>query len=82
MKANGAKSLPLWEQFESAARKRRQSPERLLQQFMQECLEIWEDQRLDREMQRQAKRSGLKPKDAVGFVRQVRKEMKARRGAS
>jgi hypothetical protein len=82
MKTNGAKSLPLWDEFQRAAKSRKRNPERLLTDFMRECLESWEDEQLFREMQRQARKSGLKSKDAVNFVRQVRKEMRARRGTS
>lgn len=82
MKSNGAKNLPLKEQFEQAARTRRRNPERLIADFMQECLEIWEDERLFKEMARQAQRSGYKESDAVALVKEVRQAKRQRRGKS
>lgn len=81
MKPNG-EAITLKQQFERVARRRRQNPEALLVQFMQEYLEAWEDEKLHREMQRQARRSGLKPQDAVEIVRQVRRDRRKRRGAT
>ena len=82
MKTNGAKNLPLWQQFELAARSRRRNPERLIADFMQEYLEICEDERLFKEMSRQAKRSGYKEADAVALVKEVRQAKRQRRGKS
>jgi len=82
MKTNGVKRLPLWEQFELAARSRRRNPERLIADFMQEYLEICEDERLFKEMSRQAQRSGYKEADAVGLVKEVRQAKRQRRGKS
>ena len=62
----------LWERFEEAARKRRRDPVRLLKEFMKERLEVWEDQKLDREIKKAALRSNQREEDAVEIVRRVR----------
>jgi hypothetical protein len=73
---------PLWEQFQKAARKRRRNPVRLLTEYMRECLEIWEDQKLDAEIRRDARRSGYREEDAVALVRRHRLEKKNQRAVS
>jgi hypothetical protein len=70
--------LPLWNQFEKAARERRRNPVRLLTEYMRECLEVWEDQKLDEEMRSDAAASGYSEEDAVEIVRQHRLEMQRR----
>ncbi|MCI0359031.1 MAG: hypothetical protein L0211_11180 [Planctomycetaceae bacterium] len=82
MKTNGVTNLPLWEQFEHAARSRRRSPERLLTDFMREYLETCEDERLFKEISRQAQRSGYKESDAAALVKEVRQAKSKRRGKS
>ena len=62
----------LWERFEEAARTRRRDPVRLLKEFMKECLEVWEDQKVDRQIKKAALRSGRREEDAVEIVRRVR----------
>ena len=62
----------LWEEFQTAARKRRRNPVRLLEDYMRQCLAIWEDQTLDEEIRRDAKRSGHAEEDAVDIVRRHR----------
>jgi len=61
----------LWERFEKAARTRRRDPVRLLK-FMKERLEVWEDQKLDRQVKKAALRSGAREDDAVEIVRRHR----------
>jgi len=62
----------LWERFEEAARLRRRDPVRLLKEFMRERLEVWEDQKLDRQLKRAARLSGSREEDAVDIVRRHR----------
>ena len=62
----------LWERFEKAARKRRRDPVRLLKEFMKERLEVWEDQKLDRQVKKAALGSGAHEDDAVEIVRRQR----------
>ena len=62
----------LWEQFEEAARKRRRDPVRLVKEFMKERIEIWEDQKLDRQIKKATLRSKRSEEDAVEIVRRVR----------
>ena len=62
----------LWERFEEAARKRRRDPVRLLKEFMKERLEVWEDQKLDRQVRKAALRSSQREDDAVEIVRRNR----------
>lgn len=80
MKTNG--KLPIKQRFEEAARRRRRDPNRLLTQFMRECLESWEDEQLDKEITKQVRRSGLREEDAVDCVGRVRQARKQRRGNS
>jgi predicted transcriptional regulator len=47
----------LREQLEQAAREQRRSPARLLQEVVREYLDIYEDEKLFRQMQREARRS-------------------------
>lgn len=62
----------LWSEFQEAARKRRRNPVRLLTDYMRECLEVWEDQKLDEEIRREAQRSGYREEDSVDIVRRHR----------
>ena len=75
-------SSPLWEQFQAEARKRRRNPARLVTEYMRECLEIWVDEKLDeeisRDVQKYASKHGLTEADAVEFVRQCRREKRAK----
>jgi len=70
----------LWDKFEQAAREQRRNPVRLLAQVMREYLEIYEDEKLFRQMQRDARKSGYKEEDAVDLVRQARREVRQQRG--
>lgn len=76
-------SSPLWEQFQAEARKRRRNPARLVTEYMRECLEIWEDEKLHEEIradvQKYMRDNGLTEIDAVELVRQYRREKKAKR---
>ena len=72
----------VWLRFERAARLRHRNPVRLLADFMSECLERWEDERLDAEMQEDAHKSGYRERVAVEIVRRYRREKRARRAAS
>ena len=74
--------LPLWDQFQKAARQRGRSPLRLLTEYMRARLESWEDQQLDEEMRRDAQRGGYREEDAVEIIRRYRQEKKERRAAS
>ena len=64
----------VWKEFQAAARKRRRNPVQLLTDYMRECLEIWEDQKLDDEISSDARRSGYTEDDAVEVVRLHRSE--------
>ena len=70
--------LPLWQEFQDAARRRRRNPVRLLTDYMRECLEIWEDQKMDEEISRQVRASGYREEDAVEIVRRSREEARQR----
>ena len=41
----------------------------MLTDYMRECIEIWEDEKLFRQMSREARRSGRKESEAVDIVR-------------
>jgi hypothetical protein len=69
--------LARWEQFQQAARERKQNPVTLLEDYIQECLETWADQRLDLEIQQDLQRSGHQEDEAVELVRNYRLERRA-----
>jgi len=81
MEKNAFYDSSLWKEFQRAARKKRQDPARLLTEYMRECLEIWEDQKLDEEIQREARRTGLREGNAVDIVRAHRLQKKGQRAA-
>jgi hypothetical protein len=62
----------LWREFQEAAKKRRQNPVRLVGDYMRQCIELWEDQKLDEEIRREAQRSGYREADSVDIVRRHR----------
>ena len=70
---------PLWTRFQAAARRRRRDPLRLLMNYMLECLEIWEDQRLDEDIRRDVRRSGRREAEAAEIVRQYRQDKRSLR---
>jgi hypothetical protein len=72
----------LWEQFEQAAQEQRRKPLQLLQQLLQEYLAIYQDEKLFRQMHREARRSRYREEDAVALVRQARQQKRARNGAT
>jgi hypothetical protein len=72
----------LWERFEEAARSRRRDPVRLLKEFMRERLEVWEDQKLDRQLKRAARFSGRREAEAVDIVRRHRVNRNGPRASS
>lgn len=65
---------PIWKQFEAEARKRRRNPVNLVLDLIKEQIEIWEDEALDREISREARKSGYTEEDAVELVRKYRRE--------
>jgi len=69
---------PVWKQFETEAKKRRRNPVKLVLDLLKEQIEIWEDEALDREISREAQKSGYTEVDAVELVRQYRREKKER----
>lgn len=73
---------PVWEQFQEAARQRRRNPVRLLTGYMRECLEIWEDQKLDEQIRREAQSGDYHERDAVKIVRQYRHEKREKSAAA
>jgi hypothetical protein len=72
----------LWDRFEEAARLRRRDPVRLLKEFMKERLEVWEDQKLDRQLKKAARLSGRREEDAVDIVRRNRVNRNGPRASS
>jgi hypothetical protein len=72
----------LWERFEEAARSRRRDPVRLLKELMRERLEVWEDQKLDRQLKRAARLSGRREEEAVAIVRRHRAQRNGPRASS
>ncbi len=69
---------PVWKQFETEAKKRRRNPVKLVLDYAKEQIEIWEDEKLDEEISRDAQKSGYTEDDAVELVRQLRREKKER----
>jgi len=81
MDKNALSDSPVWKAFQKAARQRRRNPIHLLTEYMRECLETWEDQKLDEEIRREVRRSGFEEEDAVDIVRRHRLEKKGERAA-
>ena len=67
---------PVWKQFETEAKKRRRNPVKLVLELLKEQVEIWEHERLDDEIRKDAQKSGYTEDDAVELVRQLRREKK------
>lgn len=65
---------PVWKQFETEAKKRRRNPVKLVMEFINEQMEIWEHEKLDEEIRKDAQKSGYTEDDAVDLVRQYRRE--------
>ncbi len=68
----------VWEEFQRQAKRRRRNPVKLITELMREQLEIWEDEKLFREMRRDALKSGYTEDDAVELVKQYRREKRQR----
>ncbi len=66
----------VWKEFETEAKKRRRNPVKILSDYMKECLEIWQHERLDEEIRQEAQKSGYTEDDAVELVRRYRREKK------
>jgi hypothetical protein len=75
-------ALPLWERFQKAAQRKRRNPQRLLTDYMRECLESWEDQQADEEIRSDIQRSGYREEEAVAIIQRYRREKRERRAAS
>jgi hypothetical protein len=67
---------PLWKQFEDEAQRQGEDPVALVAKYLNESLEIWEDEALDEEIAQDARRSGYREEDAVEIVQQYRREKK------
>ena len=74
MATNNLLDSPAWKQFQQEASKRNQDPFDLVTRYINECLEIWEDESVDEEISKQARQSGYAERDAVTLVRQYRQE--------
>ena len=68
----------IWDEFQRQAKRRRRNPVKLISELMREQLEIWEDEKLFREMRRDAQKSGYTEDDAVELVKQYRREKRQR----
>ena len=73
---------PVWKQFEEEARRQGADPVDLVTKYMNECIEIWEDEALDDEISSDVQQSGYTEDDAVDIVRQYRQEKKNQRVSS
>jgi hypothetical protein len=75
---------PVWKQFEEEARRQGADPVDLVTKYMNECIEIWEDEALDldEEISHDVQRSGHTEDDAVEIVRQDRQDKKNQRVSS
>lgn len=79
MVTNALIDSPVWKQFEEKARQQGEDPVALVTNYMNECLEIWEDEALDEEISRDVQKSDYTEDDAVEIVRQYREEKRNRR---
>jgi hypothetical protein len=78
MATNTLTESPVWKHFEEEARRQGEDPVDLITKYMNECLEIWEDEALDEEIRADAQKSGYTEDDAVELVRQYRQEKGSR----
>jgi hypothetical protein len=74
MATNTITESPVWKHFEEEARRQGQDPVDLVTKYMNECLEVWEDEALDEEIRGDVGKSGYGEEDAVDLVRQYRRE--------
>lgn len=72
----------LWKDFAAVAKAQRCNPLQLLAGYMRESLEIWEHQKLDREIQNDVRKSGYTEDDAVEIVKNIEWRIKTNRAAS
>jgi tetratricopeptide (TPR) repeat protein len=72
----------VWRRFRNEARRHQQDPVDFLTGYMNERLEVWEDEALDEQISRDLRRSGYREEDAVEIVRQYRREKKDQRAAT
>jgi hypothetical protein len=70
------------EEFQKQAKRERQNPGELLTEYMQECLDSWEFNRLFKELRRDLRKSGYEEEDAVELVRKFRRAKKAKAARS
>jgi len=82
MATNTLLDSPVWKQFEEEARRQGVDPVDVVTRYMNECIEIWEDEALDEEISRDVQQSGYTEDDAVEIVRQYRQEKKNQRVSS
>jgi hypothetical protein len=82
MATNTLIDLPVWKQFEEEARRQGADPVDLVTKYMNECIEVWEDEALDDEISNDVQKSGYTEDDAVEIVRQYRQEKKNQRVSS
>lgn len=73
MKPEALFEMTIWQNFLKEARKRRLNPLTLVADLLREQVEIWEDEKLFREMQRDARKSQYTEKDTVALVRPSRR---------
>jgi hypothetical protein len=82
MATNTLLDSPVWKQFEEEARKHQEDPVGLVTRYMNECLEVWEDEALDDEISRDIRQSGHTEDDSVEIVRRYRQEKRDQRVTS
>lgn len=82
MATNTLTESPVWKHFEEEARRQGEDPVDLITKYMNECLEIWEDEALDDEISADVQKSGYTEDDAVDIVRQYRQEKNRERASS
>jgi hypothetical protein len=82
MATNTIQESPVWKQFEEGARRQGADPVDLVTKYMNDCLEIWEDEALDEEISQDVHKSGYKEGDAVEIVRHYRQEKRNQRVSS
>jgi hypothetical protein len=74
-------NLPLWPEFEQAAREHDNDPVEMLTEYMRDCIDTWEAQILDEDIRRDLANSPYTEEDAEEIVRKYRQE-KARGAAA
>lgn len=82
MAINTLQDSSLWKRFEAEAHKHQRDPLKLVTDYLNECLERWEDEELDEAIAQEAQQSSYHEEDAVALVQRYRRSKKNEHASS